>query len=191
MSLLRTLNTASDMNTKVRDFVQIARLVASTRGDTLAAAMIAEKSETVPGNVAGVLKSAVGAGTLSDATWASPLSPYGTLISAFLGSLRSVGAFDRMLPDMRNVPLRTRVGAVTTGTVGTIAGEGVPTPISSIALTGGTLDEQKALAIVAITTELAQIAGDPALQLLERELRLAVSAVTDATFVATITNGVA
>src|SRR4051794_4975233 len=98
-TLLRSINHSVQSDQRVRDFVQIARLVAAARGDTLAAAVIAEKSEQVSGSVAGALKSAVSAGTLSDPTWASPLSPYGTLISAFLGSLRSVGAFDRMLPD--------------------------------------------------------------------------------------------
>src|SRR3954471_7062843 len=118
-NLLRTINTAVATDSRIRDFVQIARLIAAARGDTLAAAAIAERSEQVSGAVAGVLKSAVGAGTLADANWAAPLSPYASLISAFLGSLRSVGAFDRLfagrteqehtrdhLPKCRPVPQR-------------------------------------------------------------------------------------
>ena len=56
-------------------------------------------------------KTAVAAGTTTDATWAAPLITYQSLANSFLESLRNYGCFDRMLGSMRRVPFENRVGA--------------------------------------------------------------------------------
>jgi hypothetical protein len=186
MSILRALNDAAESASRIRDFVAVARYVTASRGNAAAAAQMAERAGA-SATVASVLRAATAPGTLSDPTWASPISPYGQAISAFLGSLRSNGAFDHILPNTKQIPLRTRTGAVTIGIAAAIVGEGAPKSISSLALSSGTLEPAKATAIVAVTTELLLGAGEEGQALLERELRAGIATITDVQFIALVT----
>ena len=186
MSILRALNNSADMNAKVRDFVVFARHIAASRGDLLSAATVAEHEGSSP-VVVSALKAAVAAGTTTDSTWAAPLSPFGQTISAFIASLRSASAFDAMLPAMKQTPLRTRTVAASAGIAGHVVGEGATTALSSLSLATGTLSQLKAIALVAISNELAMVAGEEGIAFLDRELRAAVAAVTDVSFVGILT----
>ncbi len=62
--------------------------------------------------VADMLESAVLPGTTGSA---SALAEFRAVAAGFLASLRSVSAFDAMLPSMIQVPLRTRVVSTTYG----------------------------------------------------------------------------
>jgi HK97 family phage major capsid protein len=108
-------------------------------------------------------------------------------VQAFLDSLRNVGAFDRMLPDMKRVPLRTRVAAVSLGATGYIVGEGAPKPLTALSLTGDQLAEYVAAAILVLTEELVRGASEQSQALFRRELANAVAAVTDQQFISLIT----
>jgi hypothetical protein len=133
------------------------------------------------------VKSAVEAGNISDASLGGALAQYQTIANAFLETLRSASAFERMLPSMRQVPLRVRTAVTTIGATGNIVDAGKPTPISDLSLEGGQLDEVKAVAIVVATSELLKLANT---DLFERELRGAVAATVDAKFISLITGGV-
>jgi hypothetical protein len=96
--------------TRVGEFVALARLVMLAKGDPLQAAEIAE-GRRLSSRVAEVFrKSAV---TPESITTDSSLAEYTGTTAAFLESLRSVGAFDQMLLDMKQVPPRSRVASTT------------------------------------------------------------------------------
>jgi HK97 family phage major capsid protein len=94
-----------------------------------------------------------------------------------------------MLPSMRRVPFRTRIGAVTTGATGTSVGQGAPKPISKLVLAGTQIDERKATCILVLTDELARFSDSVAGNLFATELSAAVAAETDANFVSVLTSG--
>ena len=137
-----------------------------------------------------MLKAAVVPGSTQPGNWAAPLSETGGLIAAFLDTLKNVSVFDTMLPDMKRVPLRTRVAVTTLAVTGHIVGEGAVKPISTLELSAQTLEPVKALAIVVITKELIRFASGDGADLFGRELRNGVGRVTDQEFISIITTGV-
>src|SRR5262245_30230953 len=169
---LRTLNSNIETSQKAKDFCILARIVALSRGRHSDAQQIAADQRLSPTisrilagpsvytiDVGARQKASVSAGTTTDSSWALPLAEYDVLAAAFLESLKHFGAFDRMLPQMRRVPLRTRIGASTSGAFGTTVPQGSVKPIGRLALSGGTIDEQKAVAILVVTNELARFGG--------------------------------
>src|SRR5262245_7262644 len=134
---LSALNRAQEISTKARAFADVARIVAASRGNHGAAAAIAHdhrvrlgpavqgifnshhKGYTFDPTTVARQKAAVAAGGTFAGDWSAPLAEYDTLAAAFLESLKNFGAFDAMLPAMRRVPFRTRIGAVTSGASGT------------------------------------------------------------------------
>lgn len=163
-----------------------AKCLLAARGNAVQAAVMAEAAGADA--IAPILrrpfvaadhKAAVVAG--STAGWGSPLAQYQGLITQFEGSLRTLGAFDAMLPLMRRVPLGpARLAIVTTGATGSRVGQGAPKPISSLQLASGDFEPTKATCIIVVTDELAQLATPQAL--LADELRAAVAASTDSVF---------
>ena len=204
---LGQINRTIEMSGKVREFITLARCVAMGRGNHGAVQTIAHANRVLCGpTVANIVesnhhvyemqsdlvaqqKAAVAAGNTADTGWALPLGDYQTLASAFLESLRNFGAFDRMLPSMRRVPFRTRIGASTTGITGTTVSQQQIKPISKLTLTGTQIDEQKAIAILVITDELAKFGDTVAGDLYATELSNAVAVETDETFISVLTSG--
>jgi hypothetical protein len=188
MPHLGTVQADLETRTRAGEFVGIARtLVASAKtGGLLLAARMAESHRMSP-RVVSILKSAVASGTTSG--WGASISEYQDTVSAFLESLSVVGAFDRMLGDMQRVPLKTRVAITTVGITGSIVGEAQATPISSMTLAAATTDPLRAIAIIALSDELARLTSGSG-QLFARELRNAIAIVTDQQFITTITTGI-
>ena len=94
-----------------------------------------------------------------------------------------------MLPAMRRVPFRVRIGASTTGITATTVGQGQAKPISRLTLSATTIDEVKAIAILVVTDELAKFGSNVAGDLFAVELSNAVAVETDETFVGVLTSG--
>lgn len=171
------------------EFVGIARaLVASAKTGGVIHALRMAEDQRLGSRVVSILKAAADSGGITG-SWGSEIAEYGEVVSAFLETLAHHGAFDRMLPDMRRVPLRTRVGLVTVGFTGSVIGEGQVIPITSLTLSGTTTEQQKATAIMALSDELARLASGSG-ALFARELRTAIAIVTDQSFIDTITTGV-
>src|SRR5262245_15716607 len=120
---VRRVNTDIEVRRKSAEFVQLARcllLAKSQRADGLGgpgtALKIAEANRA-PESVKNILsKAAVAAGTLTNSTWASSLADYRVIANGFLESLRHQSAFQEILSAgaFRQIPLRTKIGAVTT-----------------------------------------------------------------------------
>ena len=94
-----------------------------------------------------------------------------------------------MLSEMRRVPLRTRVGASTSGASGTTVPQGSVKPISRLTLSSVTIDEQKAVATLVVTNELARFGSIAADNLFSVELSNAVAVATDEQFIAVLIAG--
>src|SRR5262245_48180413 len=182
MTISATIARAStriEAATRLDEFLSVARCATLGRGVGEGAA-IAEGRGL--GRIAELLrKAAVPPVGLSN----SP--EFQTLAMAFLESLGSAGAFDRMLPDMLRVPMRTRIAAVTLNATGYIVGEGAPKPISSLSFTGGQLPVHTVAAINVLTEELVRAAGAEATSLFRRQLTAAVAEVTDERFLSLVT----
>ena len=177
--------------TRASEFVAFARMLALAEGRRSQAAAMAEADRVSPRVVDMLRKSAVEGGTFGSGNWAEQLGDLGSMIAAFIGTLKHHGAFDAMLPSMKRVPLRTRLGLISVGVSAAIVPAGHVTPISEIALAGnGQIDENKALAMLAMSRELARLAGNTGNDLFGRELRKAIALVTDEQFISIITDGV-
>jgi len=100
--------------------------------------------------------------------------------------LRNFGAFDAMLPAMRRVPFRVRIGASTIGITGTTVPQASAKPISKLSLSGTQISERKAIALLVVTDELARFGDVVAGNLFAVELSNAVAVETDQTFTNTL-----
>ena len=202
MSIVKQITRVAagvETSTRAREFCQLARVIAlgkehqSDRNWALSPVVRGILSSNsvynIPREILLAHRAAAAAGTTTDATWAAPLADYQVLANAFLESLRAFGAFDRMLPSMRQVPLRTRIGAVSVGITGTTVGQGQSKPISRLTLTGTQIDELKAVAVLIITQELARFSSVAAGDLFSTELSNAVAVETDETFVSILIAG--
>lgn len=113
--------------------------------------------------------------------WGSPLAQYQSIVTQFEGSLRTLGAFDAMLPLMRRVPLGlARLAIVVTGATGAGVSQGAPKPITSLRLASGDLEPSKATSIIVVSDELVKFETPQGL--LADELRAAVAVSTDRVF---------
>jgi HK97 family phage major capsid protein len=179
-----------DLSTGGAEFVLMARCIAKARGQLSLAATIAD---TAYGGqrVAAILRSAISAGTVTDAAWAGSLSGYHSVAEGFIESLRSLSVFDRLLADgaTRRVPLRTRLAVSTVAASGTVVGEWQAVPVSKLAIAGPGLDLRKAQALIALTNEVLDGAGSAGAALLARELRAGVANATDAFFLTSLLTG--
>lgn len=125
-----------------------------------------------------VLKAAVEAGNTTDASWAAALSDYGAMLAAWLATGRA-SAFDR-------IAALSRSGRIGYGYTATVA---VPTaaaleestwkPLTHVEFAKDALPRRKSAALVALSDEALRVFPAGALDLIDRELRSAVRAVTD------------
>jgi hypothetical protein len=171
------------------EFVQCARFLIAAGGHG-AAQRMAQQSHASPRVIEALQhKAATAAGTITDSQWAAPLAQGSLLATAFVESLRDVGAFDRLLPDMLRVPPLTKLAVVTAGVVGASVGEAMAKPVGRVSLAAQAMDPLKACAFVVLSQELMRMGGAGAIPLLRRELTGAVAQVTDEIFISTLTAG--
>lgn len=182
LSALNRVAAGVETATRADEFITMAKLLVGCRWDLPMAARRAPS-----GRIESVLRSVVSTGSMATA---APLVEYNAMVSAFLGSLSQLSAFDTMLPSMRRVPLRTRTGVVSVAVTGASPGELETKPISSLSLVGGTLDAHKATAIIVVSDELVRAAGPDGAALFGRELRTAIATTTDTEFIALVTAGI-
>ena len=151
-------------------------------GSRTQARQIAANDPRLPSRVAEIIEKA-GAASTTDETWATALGPYRIANRTFLESLRSLSVFDSALPLMRAVPRNVRAVATTLAATGAAVTEGNYKPVSELSLSGQTLAERKVATIVAMTSELAELAGAEAQSFFNDELRRATATATDSLFI--------
>src|SRR4051794_1469237 len=108
MKSLRDMNDRLEISHRALEFGHLARAMLVSGGDALAASKVEGVPLTVQSMLVGharhdIFKTAVSAGSTSDATFAEPLSQYQAATAGFLASLRSSGV-GALLPFTRKVP---------------------------------------------------------------------------------------
>jgi hypothetical protein len=161
----------------------LAKHLMIAKGRPSEALTIAQSNRALP-IITDVLKSAVSAGSTSDATWAAELAPYRSMATDFAMSLAPFGAFDAILQDQgfKAVPLRTNIAITSLTATATVLGERQTKPISKLELDQAQLVQRKCGAVVVCTSELLRFTTAGGTALLSEELRRSVARASDEIF---------
>jgi hypothetical protein len=170
--------------TNAKLFCHVAKYIALCKGFKSEAYTMATQNRALP-PIVRVLKSAADAGTITG--WGSSLADFTGLADAFLTSLRSASIYQAALPYMPHVPFRTTVRVVTTGATGATINEAMTKPVTKLSLSASDMNEQKSVAIVAITESLLRQSN---IRLFQTELERAVASAVDAAFITKISTGI-
>jgi hypothetical protein len=195
---LGAIHEQAEMSEAARQYAMAARSILATDGSAESATAYAlaqhcsERVRSVLANrhrredARAKLKAGVDALSTEEAT---ALSDHSLLAGSFLRSLGTIGAFDRILPAMTPLPMRTRIVLVTQGVTAGSPGEGKAKRISRLTLGVEDYAEQKAVGVVVVSKELARL-GDPlASRLFDTELRKGAASVADDLFIQTALEG--
>ena len=176
-------------------FTRYAQALMVAKGNLQGALAVAERWKDSTPEVADVLKmasmqgstdfftrTAVAAGTTTDATWALPLVNYQVMVDEFIEYLRPMTLIGR-IPGFRRVPFNIRVPAQSSGSTGYWVGEGQVKPVSSAAFSTVTLGYTKVAAIVVLTDELVRFSNPSAESILRMDLAATIAAKLDRDFV--------
>ena len=161
----------------------VAKALMSASGDIMLAKSIIDGRNAAPRVQRILEKAAISAGALGDGVFGEVLADWRISEGAFFASLRNESVYFRLLDSgFRRVPLRTRLGVVAANATGWIVGEGAPAPVSSMSLENPEIAPVKACALIVFTDAVARSMDDAASNLVNQELRAAVTAVVDAKF---------
>lgn len=191
-------------------FTRYAMALAASKGNRWEALNIAKQwhdqtpeVETVLSHdIPSLMKAAAGAGTTTDATWASPLIAYQVMATEFIELLRPATIIGR-IPGLRRVPFNIQMPRTTTGSSMGWVGENAPKPVSNMAFDTVQLRWAKAAGIIILTDELVRFSNPAAESVVRADMIAAMAQFLDRQFVdptvaavtnvspASITNGVA
>jgi hypothetical protein len=127
---------------------------------------------------------------MSIAVNADDLAPYQAIAAGFVSSLAPWSAFDAIsnTPNaFRKFPSRTRAVLTTATATGTIVGESLPKPLTTIEVIGENLEPVKAIAFLITSDELATQVTPAGTELLRTELAQACGLTADFTFLTLMT----
>lgn len=171
------------------EFARFAMVMAKAKGDMPQALNLAKTHYPNQGRVINILKAAtergatveqlliqqktaVAAGTTTDATWASPLLAYNTFAGDFVDYLRAqtiLGKFGQGgVPDLRRIPFNVHIKGQTSGGTGYWVGEGKPKPVTKYDFNDTYHGFTKVAAISVLTEELIRF-SDPSAERLVRD----------------------
>lgn len=134
------------------------------------------------GEMNSVVKAAIGAGTTTDATWASPLVAYTQMASEYIELLRPLTIIGR-IPNLRRVPFNIQMPRATAGTTMGWVGEGAPKPVSNMSFETVQLRWAKAAGIVILTDELVRFSNPAAEAIVRGDMLAAMAQFLDKQFV--------
>jgi HK97 family phage major capsid protein len=174
------------LDTRGLGFTRIAITSALAGGDLVTAAAIAENR--YPGELTSFYKAAVGAGTTTHPTWASPLVPayeqYAAEFSEFLRAETILGQFGTgKIPALRAVPFNISVPRQTTGGKGYWVAAGASKPLTKFDFDNVTLGWAKVANIAVITEELLRFSNPSAELIIRDQLVAALAQVLDEDFI--------
>lgn len=125
-----------------------------------------------------ILKTAVAAGTTTDATWAAPLVEYQQMAGEFIELLRPKTILGR-IPGLRNVPFNISMPGQTTGSSVGWVGEAKAKPVSKLTFDTTTLRWAKAAGIVVLTDELVRFSNPSAEAIVRDDMAGAIAQFLD------------
>lgn len=168
-------------------FARYVKCLVNARGVPSSALAMAEHHYPDMDDLHLVLRAAVAAGTTTDADWAAPLVQYQDLANEFIEFLRPatiVGKFGMNgVPALRSIPFNVRVPRQTSGGDAYWVGEGQPKPLTAFAFDSITLRWAKIANIAVLTDEMVRFSNPAAEGLIRDQLRDALVARIDLTFV--------
>jgi HK97 family phage major capsid protein len=126
-------------------------------------------------------KSAVAAGTTSDATWAGPLAQYRAVSADFLEAVNARTALGR-LTQLRRVPPKALLPRETSGVTAGWVGEGRPYPAGRASTDAVSLEALKIGCIVPMSADLLRNSDSRAETLVRRNLVNGAAALGDQSF---------
>lgn len=159
-------------------FTRLAMSLARHKGDFMAAQVELADDDAM----FRILKSAIGAGTISDANWASELSDFARLSGEFASRLRPATILGK-LRGMRPVPPNTRTIREASGGGGGWVAAGNPTPLSQYDLDEISLGVSKMQGGIVLTDEMTRTANAASLAWLEQLMIRTLAALLDAAFI--------
>lgn len=187
-------------------FARFTKCLAAAKGSRSEALEIAKAKYTEDAKLHHVLKSAVGAGSTTDPTWAASLVEYQEYAQDFIEFLRPqtvIGRFGQGgIPALRSVPFNVRIPAQTSGGSANWVGQGKAKPLTKFDFESITFGFAKVAAIAVLTDELIRFSNPAADALVRNALAEAVIARLDTDFIdpakaetagvspASITNGI-
>jgi HK97 family phage major capsid protein/HK97 family phage prohead protease len=172
-------------------FVRLAMLKVASGGNPQLAAELAKRFRDSTPEVEAILraesqglmlKTAVTAGTTTDANWASPLVQYQNLSSEFVALLRPKTILGRM-GQLRKVPFNVRIPRQTAGVSAGWVGEGSPKPVSKLQFDSFTMAFSKIAVIVAMTEELVRFSSPSAEAVARDDMIAAIAQFSDQQFI--------
>ncbi len=167
----------------------IAKYIARNKGDLLNATYDAER-DGAPSKVVNYLKTAIGAGSVSDPTTAGGIADTGLIGAAFMQSLESTSAFFQILANgMLKTPLRVRVNLSAEPATGYLVNEGLSKPMTRLTMNSQVVPLSKCVAMLAVTNEVLASSSNAAQTFISTELCKAVARAVDAAFLAAIVDG--
>ena len=184
MRTLAELNATHEGNIRAKEFVQMAAILAKSRGKVADSKLYA-RTIGISARVIAALEQKASAGSTNTGSgeWGSELA---ALSQGFVSSLSFNGAFDSALPAMVRMPARTRISLVIGRAIGGEVGTGQIKPVSTLELGAPTLAEKRVAVILVCTDEMLRLAGPEGVALLQRAMRDAVAGASDALFVSTL-----
>lgn len=162
-------------------FTRYVIALARSKGNIMGAAEIAKQWPDTP-EVETVLRSAVAAGTTTDATWASPLVVYENMASEFVELLRPQTIIGR-ITGFRRVPFNIKVPRQTGGSSVNWVGEASVKPVSALSFDQLSLGFSKIAGIVPLSDELVRFSNPSAEALVTADLTAAIAQFMDAEFI--------
>lgn len=162
-------------------FTRYAMALAASNGNLMQAAEIAKRWHNDTPEVEEVLKSAVAAGTTTDAGWALPLVPYQQMASEFIELLRPLTILGR-LPGLRRVPFNITMPSQTAGSSAQWVGEAQSKPVSSLTFTTVNMRFTKVANIVVLTEELVRFSNPAAEAIVRGDMAASMAQFLDQQF---------
>ncbi len=163
-------------------FTRMVMAIAATRGNKWEAAEYAKRWDSTTPDVSMILKSAVGAGTTTDSTFAAPLAVATPLANEFIELLRPATLVGK-IANLRRVPFNISVPTQTAGGTYSWVGQGLPKPLTNMALSTVTLAINKIAGIIVLTEELVRVSSPSAEELVRNEMINGIGAFKDAQFI--------
>jgi HK97 family phage major capsid protein len=180
-SLVETIKR-NEQATRAMSFGRYVQCLGLARGDSYKAIMHAQAhfgdSPHVIQALQNVVKTAVPAGTSTDATWGGPLVLPATVSSEFVALLRGLSVLGRL--NTRPAPFNCKFSRATTGTSAAWVGEGKGAPVSKMDFDGLQLGVSKIVALAVLTDELMRNSTPAAAALVSADLAVTVATFLDA-----------
>lgn len=169
------------------EFARFAMAVAAGKGNLMQSAEIAKSYYGEQSPVTTSIKAAVGAGSTTNPTWASPLvETYQRFAGDFVEFLRPqtvIGKFGTNgIPSLRRIPFNVKIPTQTSGGEGYWVGQGQAKPLTKFDFSEITLGFAKVANIAVITEELLRFSDPAAEGIVRDQLAAALIARLDIDF---------